>query len=381
MAERRSDAQVAREFVISLPHELNRAQQIALLRTFVNDNFTARGMVADVALHSPPRGGDERNWHAHVLTATRTVEAGGLAATKDRTWNSREQLVEWRAAWAEHANDALERAGFDERIDHRSYADQGIDKEPTRHEGPTVTGMRREGRADQSEVARDNDQRRARNRFREFLREAWENVSGQIRRLRAMLGLAPPVEDYLEAKAQEEALRAREEIEAAQKAEAQRRLEALREWHLEKRRTAEDRTGPAEGRDTGRPETAREPESARTPEDLREPPEAYRETPEASQERAADEARRRAAEQRRERQSEPERGDRRQDDKDKAATDSREARREEPGDRAESRTQDRAEPESPKHRERSNRKRRRREREDRGRDGRGGRDDDDDRGL
>ena len=50
-------------------------------------------------------------------------------------WNSDEQLVKWRAAWADEVNAVLERAGLNERIDHRSFADQGRDEQPTIHEG------------------------------------------------------------------------------------------------------------------------------------------------------------------------------------------------------------------------------------------------------
>ncbi len=50
-------------------------------------------------------------------------------------WNSEEQLLVWREAWAEAVNWELERAGLEERIDHRSHADRGLDEKPTIHEG------------------------------------------------------------------------------------------------------------------------------------------------------------------------------------------------------------------------------------------------------
>ena len=58
-------------------------------------------------------------------------------------WNSEEQLVAWRAAWAEVSNRYLERAGREERIDHRSNAARGIDEIPTIHEGVTACAMER----------------------------------------------------------------------------------------------------------------------------------------------------------------------------------------------------------------------------------------------
>ena len=60
-------------------------------------------------------------------------------------WNSEEQLVAWRAAWAEVSNRYLERAGREERIDHRSNAARGIDEIPTIHEGVTACAMERKG--------------------------------------------------------------------------------------------------------------------------------------------------------------------------------------------------------------------------------------------
>lgn len=60
-------------------------------------------------------------------------------------WNSDEQLVLWRAAWADAVNFQLERAGIDERIDHRSHADRGLDEQPTIHEGVTARALEKQG--------------------------------------------------------------------------------------------------------------------------------------------------------------------------------------------------------------------------------------------
>lgn len=53
-------------------------------------------------------------------------------------WNSDEQLVLWRKSWADISNKYLSRAGVKETIDHRSFADRGIDEQPTVHEGVTA---------------------------------------------------------------------------------------------------------------------------------------------------------------------------------------------------------------------------------------------------
>ena len=60
-------------------------------------------------------------------------------------WNSEEQLVKWRAAWADEVNLFLEQKGLDERIDHRSFADQGKDEQPTIHEGVAARAMEKKG--------------------------------------------------------------------------------------------------------------------------------------------------------------------------------------------------------------------------------------------
>ena len=60
-------------------------------------------------------------------------------------WNSDEQLVEWRKAWADTVNRALERSGIEERIDHRSHAERGLDEQPTVHEGVEARAMERKG--------------------------------------------------------------------------------------------------------------------------------------------------------------------------------------------------------------------------------------------
>ena len=60
-------------------------------------------------------------------------------------WNSEEQLVEWRKAWAVVTNRYLERYGHDERIDHRSHADRGLTEQPTIHEGVVARALEKKG--------------------------------------------------------------------------------------------------------------------------------------------------------------------------------------------------------------------------------------------
>ena len=119
-AETRSNAQVAREVRLAIPKELAAAAGRSLVRDYVRREFVGEGMAADVAVHG--EGGD--NPHAHVMLSMRRVTGEGFARRKNRDWNAVEKLQHWRASWADAANGALERAGYPDRIDHRTLAAQ-----------------------------------------------------------------------------------------------------------------------------------------------------------------------------------------------------------------------------------------------------------------
>ncbi|MEW6752835.1 MAG: MobQ family relaxase [Candidatus Latescibacterota bacterium] len=169
LAERRVDAQLAREFELALPWELSAEARLALVRGWAEEQLVSRGMGVDLAIHEPSRGGDQRNRHAHLLVTLRRLGADGLAAKKEREWNSRELLEAWRASWAEHQNRALERAGSRSRVDHRSLEVQHreaeqrgdpeawrLEREPTRHLGPAATALeRRQQRSDLGDLNRE----------------------------------------------------------------------------------------------------------------------------------------------------------------------------------------------------------------------------------
>ena len=130
-AETRRNSQVAREVRVALPSELTHAERVELVRGFVREQFVERGMVADVAIHAPGRDGDERNHHAHILLTTRELGAPGEDdapiegfGKKARDWNKVEVLEAWREGWARDSNAALERAGREDRVDHRTLAAQ-----------------------------------------------------------------------------------------------------------------------------------------------------------------------------------------------------------------------------------------------------------------
>lgn len=146
-AENRKNSTVAREYEIALPEELNRGQRQALALEFARHLTDRYGVAADVAIHAPGRGGDHRNHHAHILTTTRQVAQGGELGAKTRSLDDRRsgEVEHVRATWGHLVNLALERAGHSARVSHKSLEEQGINRDPGVHWGPTVTAMERRG--------------------------------------------------------------------------------------------------------------------------------------------------------------------------------------------------------------------------------------------
>lgn len=126
--EKRKDAQLAREIEIALPHELSRADQIRLLKRFLQRCFVSKGIVCDVCIHDNPG-----NCHAHVLTTMRSVTPTGFGP-KRRDMNTTEQLRFWREAWELQTNRFLKLRGRKERIDHRSLITQAATSTPQQQE-------------------------------------------------------------------------------------------------------------------------------------------------------------------------------------------------------------------------------------------------------
>lgn len=166
--EKSSNSQLAREIEVALPVELSRERQLALVRSYIQDNFVSAGMCADFALHDKGDG----NPHAHILLTVRPLTETGAWGAKCRKvydldqrgqripdgkggwknhredttdWNDRGKSEQWRKALADYVNNALEAAGRPERIDHRSYRRQGVEKVPSIHMGVAATRMERRG--------------------------------------------------------------------------------------------------------------------------------------------------------------------------------------------------------------------------------------------
>jgi len=183
-AARRKDAQLAREFMLPLPAELSDHERLDLVRSFVQDAFVAHGMIADIAIHLPDRRGDQRNHHAHVTCTMRYITPDGFGK-QAREWNddfaglrklyalrragktgeaaaweselrAARPIFDWREKWAAHINRHLAAAGYTHRVDHRSWMEQGIDREAEIHLGVEATHLERKG-----ERTRAGDARRA----------------------------------------------------------------------------------------------------------------------------------------------------------------------------------------------------------------------------
>ena len=161
--EKRKDAQLAREVEFSIPREMNEKQGVALARDFVAEQFVKRGMVADLNVHWDKAKDGSPKPHAHVMLSMRDVGPDGFGQ-KNRDWNGTELLKEWREAWGAHVNERMAELGLEGRIDHRSYADQGIELEPQHKIGPAASrrpeqGLEAERIEDHARIARENGER------------------------------------------------------------------------------------------------------------------------------------------------------------------------------------------------------------------------------
>jgi hypothetical protein len=144
-AGRRRDSRLAREVLVLLPPELTPAQRTHLVRTFSRELADKYRAAVDLTIHEPRPGADRRNHHAHLLMTTREVMPAGLGPRTILELGGRERHLRGlgpskadylllRERWAQVTNEALREAGLAARIDHRSFKDQGIDRDPT----PTI---------------------------------------------------------------------------------------------------------------------------------------------------------------------------------------------------------------------------------------------------
>lgn len=134
--EKRKDSQLAREIILSLPNEFDREDNIELATDFAN-TLKDEGMIVDLNIHKL----ESNNPHSHLLCTLRGIDENGEFEPKRkgndfiRDWNTKEKNIEWRKRWADIQNKHLEKHGFQERVSHLSYKEQGVELEPTKTEG------------------------------------------------------------------------------------------------------------------------------------------------------------------------------------------------------------------------------------------------------
>lgn len=127
-AEKRKDANTGRELILSLPRQLDRPAQIAALREFAAREILARGLAADINLHTPKAFDGQPNDHAHVFFHTRAFDGGGFARKKlawlSNPTDAAAEMEALRASWADCLNRQLELARQNVRVSHLSNAAQ-----------------------------------------------------------------------------------------------------------------------------------------------------------------------------------------------------------------------------------------------------------------
>lgn len=161
-AEGRSNSIIAREYQLSLPHELDAERRVELARGFAQEIANRHRIVVDLAVHGPKPEGDPRNFHAHLLVTTREVTAAGLGAKAglDQSYArseaqgllGRAELGFLRERWAHCTNEAYRAAGLELRVDHRTLAAQGIGRVPSHRSFVAVQIERRRLRRERLEA-------------------------------------------------------------------------------------------------------------------------------------------------------------------------------------------------------------------------------------
>ena len=205
----RANGNSYREFELALPVELSDAQRGQLVREFVAEQIGDRHAYA-WAIHEP----NGHNPHVHLMFSERIVDGlergpeqyfkranvkqpergGHLKSDRFTSREGPKEVEALRARWAEVQNAALERAGHQVRVDHRSLEAQGIDREATRHRGPAVSGIEARGevaevtvRREAERSVRQEERREVAAEIRHVTREevAAERVAARERRVLA----------------------------------------------------------------------------------------------------------------------------------------------------------------------------------------------------
>ena len=158
-------ARLAKEFEIAFPHEVDADTRKRMLDELAQTLVKNHNVIVDAVIHAPhtKSGSDERNYHAHIMFTTRSINEQGELGKKAREFNDdgKNLTLAYRELWANMVNQELEQIGTQERVSHLSYSDLKYDLEPTVHEGSKITQLRRQGI--DTEISLKNDAIKARN--------------------------------------------------------------------------------------------------------------------------------------------------------------------------------------------------------------------------
>ena len=185
LSEKGQKSQLARMLKASLPNEWSYELAEEVVRDYVQRNFVDKGMCVDWAIHDSENDKGQRNLHIHVLLTMRPLTENGEWGAKTKKiyvldengeriplidkktgqqkvdkrnrkqwkcqtvestdWNSRENAMMWRRDLADTINATNEQLGIAVHWEHRSFKEQGIDKEPTIHIGAVANALERKG--------------------------------------------------------------------------------------------------------------------------------------------------------------------------------------------------------------------------------------------
>ena len=180
--EKNSNAQLARNFIISLPKELSIEENKKMIEEYVQNNFVKEGMIVDLAIHDESREGNQ-NIHAHIMTIVRPINEDGTWGQKSKkeyildekgekilnkngkpktrkveltSWNDKGNVEKWRENFSDLCNEYLAKNKIEKRVDHRSFKRQGIKQIPTIHLGASASAMERKGiRTEKGDINRE----------------------------------------------------------------------------------------------------------------------------------------------------------------------------------------------------------------------------------
>ena len=218
--EKASNSRLAREWEVAIPNSLNLESATELIKGFAQ-TLADEGMCVQLDIHWK-----KGNHHAHILGTTRPIKENGEWGQKEKKafkldengqkipiidektgkqkvrvrkgkgeeklwervtvdtndWNKKEKIEEWRKRWADHCNRYLQEK---DKIDHRSYARQGIEQEPTIHEGYVARQMELKGEI--SEKCQLNREIKEYNNIVKWLKEnIYDRIKGLFTKYRGM---------------------------------------------------------------------------------------------------------------------------------------------------------------------------------------------------